>query len=82
MVLKPLGEWSPWRIAIVALGWIAAVLGYMAIRTALAGLPANDGLDTYYIVVHLHYPKLTFLGPPLLLTALWLWQRRASRSAG
>ena len=77
---KPLGEWSAWRIALLAGAWIMAVLGYMAIRTALAPMPANLGANDYYIVVHMHYPELVFFGPPVLLMAVWLWRRRVTRT--
>jgi hypothetical protein len=76
---RPIGDWSAWRVGLVSLGWVIAVVGYIAIRTALTPPPpAMAGPDSYYISVHLHYPKLVFLGPPLLLVALWLWQRRTA----
>ena len=79
MAWKSLASWSLWQIALLTAVWVATIIGYIAIRTALAEQPSTQASDTYFVVVHVHHPFAVFLGPPLLLLAVWLWRRWATR---
>lgn len=78
---KSLASWSGRQIALLGALWVVSVIGYIGIWTAIAQQASTQSTDTYFIVVHVHHPLLVFCGPPVLLLAVWLWRRFATRPA-
>ena len=85
-----LRAWSPWRITLVWLAWpITLALGRVATGSILVwraearAVQARAVLAPQYSDFTLQIGSvpaalLVWVGPPLLLTLLWLWRRRAA----
>ena len=84
-------EWSGWRIAAVWLAWPALLLAVAAAATALVVWRPAPGVmrvraqlppqlsDVSGRVDSVLAAALLLLGPPALLTGLWLWRRARPR---
>ena len=87
-----LRQWSVWRIVGVWLGWplVLAALGLAAALLAIwratpplpPGATARPTLagDVAFVLPPFPVVPLLVAGPPVLLTAVWLWQRGRRRS--
>jgi len=80
MSWKSFSSWSVSQIVLIAIAWVASVIGYVAVRSAVVQQPLQSSADEqiYVITVHVHHPILLLFGPPLLLCVLWFWRRSAS----
>lgn len=71
-------DWGPRRVVVLSILWIVVVLGYAAVRSAIAvRVLQRTHPDTTVLVVG-HLSPWIVLGPPLLLVASW-WILRRSR---
>ena len=85
-----LRAWPPWRIILVWLAWpIALALGLVAMGSILVwraearAVRARVVLPPQYSdftvqVGSVPAALLVWIGPPLVLTLLWFWRRRAA----
>jgi hypothetical protein len=82
-----LRHWSPLRIAAIWLAWpfvlacIGVVLIIIAIRNEPHAIPGRVMLPVQWSDISVEVDNawmagLALLGPPALLTAIWLWRRR------
>lgn len=86
-----LRDWSPWRIALIWLAWPASVAFALFVvatvivwRSESRAMHARAALPAQYSDFRIDTSRpaaLAFwLGPPLLLTAIWLWRRTRGRA--
>ena len=73
-----LRDWRARRIIALCVVWIVGVLSWSIIRAVLVARASEAGSDDLSIIVRVPGGAWTVVGPPLLLLALWSWNRRSS----
>jgi hypothetical protein len=79
-----LARWSGRRVMLLSAGWVVFLLAVTlarVVRAAHAYQRAHPGEDTYLIGYGVPGGLWGLIGPPLVLIAVWVWARLASRPA-
>ena len=75
-------DWSSARVALIGSAGGLVVLGALATSHLYVPWLVSILTDSrYVVVVHVRLPALLVaaLGPPILVTGVWLWRRRRLR---